>query len=251
MHHYNLGFISDEDIYEHVKKTVESYGCKLRLSLPNEQILDPIKLIFDYKVYGKFTPLQKEKENISVEKDILKVYHVGAFHKNVFKIASKDWRTSNEEFDVLNNKKHIYAFLIERITSLKISTAQKMFIEMQAKLLEDKQATCYLIETLADKSTDAPWEVSIGEKNLTRHNIRKMSIDKFYGLVFGDQLAFFKLCKALPRIIDDVVNDDEELNLKKSVYDNLIATHRDPLTALFLHSFSHYEGFSQLLKYES
>ena len=47
MHKYNLGFISDEDIYEHVKMTVEAYRREITLNQFNENIIDPIKLTFD------------------------------------------------------------------------------------------------------------------------------------------------------------------------------------------------------------
>lgn len=52
-HNYNLGFISNEDIYQHVKLTVESYRREITLEQFNDNIVDPIKLTFDSKVYGK------------------------------------------------------------------------------------------------------------------------------------------------------------------------------------------------------
>ena len=53
MRNYKLGFISDNDIYEHVKCTVESYRRNITLEEFNVNIVDPIKLTFDSKVYGK------------------------------------------------------------------------------------------------------------------------------------------------------------------------------------------------------
>lgn len=52
-HDYNLGFISNEDIFQHVKSTVESYRRDISLKKFNEHIVDPIKLTFDSKIYGK------------------------------------------------------------------------------------------------------------------------------------------------------------------------------------------------------
>ena len=51
MRKYNLGFISDETIYEHVKATVKSYRREITLKQFNENIIDPIKLTFDSKIY--------------------------------------------------------------------------------------------------------------------------------------------------------------------------------------------------------
>ena len=73
-----------------------------------------------------------------------------------------------------------------------------------------------------------------------------MSMDKFYELVFGDPKAFYKLCMALPQIIEDVVSENEALALNNSVYEELTKEHADLLTALYLLAFSTYEGFDQI-----
>lgn len=44
MREYNLGFISDENIYNHVKETVLRYSASLDLKKFNKNIIDPIKL---------------------------------------------------------------------------------------------------------------------------------------------------------------------------------------------------------------
>ena len=53
MKKYNLEFISDKDIYDHVRRTIESYRRNINLKEFNSNIVDPIKLTFDAKVYGK------------------------------------------------------------------------------------------------------------------------------------------------------------------------------------------------------
>ena len=53
MHKYNLGFIKDEDIYSHVKDTVAQYRKSIDLKEFNSNIIDPIKLTFDSKIYGQ------------------------------------------------------------------------------------------------------------------------------------------------------------------------------------------------------
>ena len=52
---YNLGFISDKDIYDHVKETVLRYSVGIDLKEFNSNIVDPIKLTFDAKVYNRRT----------------------------------------------------------------------------------------------------------------------------------------------------------------------------------------------------
>ena len=53
MRDYQLGFISNENIFNHVKETVELYRNHINLKEFNKNIIDPIKLTFDSKVYGK------------------------------------------------------------------------------------------------------------------------------------------------------------------------------------------------------
>ena len=70
-----------------------------------------------------------------------------------------------------------------------------------------------------------------------------MSMDKFYELVFGDKLAFYKLCMVLPTIIEDVINENDEFTLKNTVYEELQSKNGDLQLSLFLLAFSTYEGF--------
>ncbi len=71
-------------------------------------------------------------------------------------------------------------------------------------------------------------------------------MDKFYELVFGAPKAFYKLCMALPQIIEDVVSENQALALNNTVYKELTKEHSDLLTALYLLAFSTYEGFDQI-----
>ena len=119
-------------------------------------------------------------------------------------------------------------------------------MKMQAKLLDDDQAVCYLVEAISTKSKDDTWKITLDKKARSHNKIRRMSMDKFYELVFGDSKAFYKLCIALPSIIEDVLNENKTLALKNTVYEELTKEHSDLLTALYLLAFSTYEGFDQI-----
>lgn len=117
---------------------------------------------------------------------------------------------------------------------------------MQGKLLEDDEATCYLVEVISKRSRDDAWRISLDGKPHEHKKIRRMSLDKFYALVFGVEDAFFKLCMALPQIIEDVVKENPGLELKNTVYSELTKEHADILTSLYLLAFATYEGFDNL-----
>ena len=86
MRDYNLGFISNEDIYQHVKETVGLYRNKIDLEQFNSNIIDPIKLTFDSKIYGKTFEEIIEAECIR-QVDKTNTNHIGYFHQNLFKLS--------------------------------------------------------------------------------------------------------------------------------------------------------------------
>lgn len=246
MTNYDLGFISNEDIYKHVKLTVEAYRREITLNQFNENIIDPVKLTFDSKVYGK-TLQQVVEDECFRQIDKSNTNRIGYFHQNIFNYAGKGWVVPKEGFDVENNKLHIYAELKNKHNTMNSASSQKTYMKMQAKLLDDDQAVCYLVEVISKKSKDETWNITLDKKERSHNKIRRMSIDKFYSLVFGDPQAFYKLCRALPVIIEDVVRDNNHLTITNTVFAELTKKHSDLLSAMYMLAFSTYEGFEQFM----
>lgn len=48
---YGLSFISDDDLYHHVKNTVLKYRFQIDFKKLNKNLIDPIKLTFDSAIY--------------------------------------------------------------------------------------------------------------------------------------------------------------------------------------------------------
>ncbi len=245
MRDYNLGFISNEDIYEHVKTTVKSYRREITLAQFNENVVDPVKLTFDSKVYEKSIQ-QAIADECFRQIDKSNTNRIGYFHQNIFKYAGNGWIVPKEGFDVENNDLHIYVELKNKHNTMNSASSQKTYMKMQGKLLDDDMATCYLVEAISKKSKDDIWRITLDKKPRSHNKIRRMSMDRFYELVFGDSKAFYKLCMALPLIIEDVITENKELQLSNSVYEELTREHSNLLTALYLLAFSTYEGFSEL-----
>lgn len=242
MRDYNLGFISNRDIYGHVRETVKSYRREITLDQFNSNIVDPVKLTFDAKVYGKdirqviedecFRQIDKSNSN-----------RIGYFHQNIFRYADNGWCVPKEGFDVENKELHIYAELKNKHNTMNAASATRTYMKMQGMLLDDDEATCYLVEVISKRSKDEKWNITVDRKSHSHNRIRRISMDRFYEIVFGDKYAFYKLCVALPQIIEDVVADDTTLSLKNTVYEELTREHADLLSALYLLAFSTYEGF--------
>lgn len=237
---YNLGFIADEIIYNHVKETVMLYRTQIDLQEFNRNIIDPIKLTFDAKVYGKSFEEVIEAECIR-QIDKSNTNHIGFFHQNLFKHIGNGWEVPSEGFDIVNEEKHIFVELKNKHNTMNSRAADSVYMMMQNKILHDDQATCYLVEVIATNSRDEKWT-----HNGNAHGkIRRMSIDKFYGLVFGEELAFCKLCRALPSIIEDVITELQQGHIENSVYKELSKLSPDTFKSLYLLAFKRYDGFQE------
>ena len=242
---YHLGFISDQDIYNHVRDTVLKYKTYIDLKQFNQNVIDPIKLTFDAKVYGKSFEEIIEAECIR-QIDKGNTNHIGYFHQNLFRYAGNGWEVPEAGFDVVNEEKHIYCELKNKHNTMNAASSAKTYMKMQSKLLEDDKAVCYLVEVIAKKSDNDIWGERVDGHTYKHERIRRVSMDKFYDIVFGDRLAFFKLCKKLPAILDDVMQDLNSGKIENHVYDELQTLSTDTLKSLYLLAFKKYDGFEQL-----
>lgn len=242
MRDYNLGFISNENIFQHVKETVDMYRNSIDLKQFNSNIVDPIKLTFDSKVYGKSFEDIIEAECIR-QIDKSNTNHIGGyFHQYLFKYIGNGWEVPEKGFDIINNERHIYVELKNKHNTMNSGAATTVYANMQNKILHDDQAVCMLVEVIATGSRNEKWN----KGGLSHQNIRRVSIDKFYEIVFGDEIAFYKLCKALPDIIDDVVEEFELGGTQNTVYEELRKLSPDTFKSLYLLAFKTYNGFSNL-----
>ena len=245
---YNLGFISNEDIYNHVKNTVLQYRRNINLKEFNKNLIDPIKMTFDAKIYGQDIRQAIEAECFR-QIDKTNNNRIGYFHQYLFKYAGGSWIVpDNGElggFDVLNDDLHIYVEMKNKHNTMNSASASDTYIKMQSKILKDDKAVCMLVETIAKNSQNIVWNLTINEKgrkeSYSHERIRRVSMDKFYEIVFRDKYAFFKLCKALPTILDDVLSEDDSTKLHNTVYEELDKTNF--YKSIYLLAFKTYEGF--------
>ncbi|HFU77499.1 MAG TPA: Eco47II family restriction endonuclease [Epsilonproteobacteria bacterium] len=245
MQHYNLGFISDEDLFSHVKETVEKYRFNIDLKKFNKNLIDPIKLTFDSKIYGKRLEETIELEIIR-QMDKSNTNHIGYFHQNIFKYIDSAWEVPKQGFDLINKKEKIYVEMKNKHNTMNSSSSQKTYMKMQGMLLDDAENRCMLVEIIAKKSQNIPWQVSLDGMTRKHEYIRRVSIDKFYELVTGEKEAFKMLCEVLPLVLDDVLSTLDKSTIKNTVFSELTQISPNLLKSLYLLSFSKYEGFDTL-----
>ena len=220
MRKYNLGFFADKDIYEHVRNTVMQYRRSINLKEFNKNIIDPIKLTFDSKIY-KQTIEETIKSECIRQIDKTNNNRIGYFHQHIFRYAGGGWEVpangSKGGFDVINEEKHIYVEMKNKHNTMNSASTSATYLKT--------------------------WRVTVDGEQFNNSRVRRVSIDKFYEMVFGDKEAFLKLCKTLPQILDDILKDEPKIAMDYAVYDEIDKT--DFYKSLYLLAFNTYEGFDR------
>ncbi|MDQ6990748.1 MAG: Eco47II family restriction endonuclease [Mariprofundaceae bacterium] len=243
MRNYNLDFISNKDLYQHTKNTVEKYRCKIDLAKFNKNLIDPIKLTFDSKVYAKDIKSVVESEIVR-QMDKSNTNHIGYFHQNIFNYIGEDWTVPKKGYDIVNLEDYYYVEMKNKHNTMNSSSSQKTYMRMQHTLLNIPNSTCMLVEIIARNSQNIVWNISLDGEPVSNENIRRVSIDQFYKLVTGDQFAFKKLCECLPSVIEDIIQDIQLDTESNTVVSELEKISPNVLKSLYLLSFGKYEGFS-------
>ena len=245
MKRYNLHFIQDSDLFEHVKCTVLKYRFAIDLQQFNSNLIDPIKLTFDAKVY------KKDIEDVLVSEVIRQLdksntNHIGHFHQNIFRyIGGGEWEVPDQGYDIVNLKQQIFVEMKNKHNTMNSSSSQKTYMRMQNTLLKNESAVCMLVEVIAANSQNMPWVASMDGVRLAHEKIRRVSIDKFNEIVTGDQFAFKKLCEILPRVIEDVVASIQIAESSNTVLNELKKIDSNLLKSIYLMSFKKNQGFNE------
>lgn len=248
---WNLNFISKEDLKEHIKNTIATYEKTLDgidLVKFNTNIVDPIKMVFDSKVYRKDFE-EVVKDELVRQRDKTNTNAIGYFHQNMFKYI-KNCEVPKEGFDVIVSMKNgnkIYVEMKNKHNTMNSSSTQKTYMRMQNKIASNSKVECFLVEVIAKNSQNIEWKVTVDGEKLENKRIRRVSIDKFYEIVTGDNEAFYKICMVLPKLIDEIIDENKELQVgSDTVIDELYDKNPDLLKALYLLAFKEYEGFNKI-----
>ena len=260
-----LTFITEEEFKSHVVATIEKYGEKLEsfnIARFNSNLVDPIKLIFDKMVYHS-TWEEIVKNEIFRQRDKSNNNDIGYFHQKIFQYIAKCHVPPNGEeggWDVIFQDPDgihlttgdcvhtIYVEMKNKHNTMNSSAAGKTYIKMQHQLLQDDDCACYLVEAIAKRSQDIKWETTVDKRKVSHRLIRRVSLDKFYALVTGQEDAFYQMCLILPEVIESVVSDAAIRTPKDTVMQELqqIADTQGISIAMafYMLGFSTYNGFN-------
>ena len=148
----------------------------------------------------------------------------------------------------------VYVEMKNKHNTMNSASAGKTFIKMQNQLLNDDDCACFLVEAIAQRSQNIKWETTVDGKKVGHRLIRRVSMDQFYALVTGQEDAFYRVCMALPSIIEKAVKDLDGCTLPHdTVMDELSAKAREQniasedlaiAMAAYMLGFGSYKGFA-------
>lgn len=248
----NLSFISDENLYKHVKKLLlkcsEAFQ-PMDLTKFNNNLIDPIKLLFDQKVYKKpFDDIIKLEIQRQRDKTISNA--IGMFHQELFQYI-ENCEVPSKGFDVIytnpnpNTNQKIYVELKNKHNTMNSSSGPYTYMKMRSHIKEYPNDLCCLVEIIAKTSQNIPWQFSHNKKIFKDEKIRRISIDQFYAIITKDSDSFFKLCQTLSKVIDGILEDNRTIdtNPQDTVLSELKKKNPDILESLYLLAFESYNGF--------
>lgn len=225
---WKLNFISEEEFKNHVRATIMKYGEKLEsydLKRFNSNLIDPIKLLFDKSVYQ--TSWEEIVNNeIFRQRDKSNNNDIGYFHQNIFsyfkgcEVPQAGWDVIYKnpdgikmpDGDVVHT---LYVEMKNKHNTMNSASSAKTYIKMQGQILEDDDCACFLVEAIAKKSQNIKWTTKVDGKNVQHRLIRRVSMDQFYAILTGEEDAFYKMCMALPEIINSVVNEEGSVSVPR------------------------------------
>jgi hypothetical protein len=209
----------------------------------NRNLVDPIKLTFDSIVYSQSIEETIENEVLR-QLDKSNSNLIGYFHQNIFHHLNPKWNVPKHGYDVENMIDKVFVEMKNKHNTMNSSSSAKTFMRMQSTIIRDPLSTCLLVEVIAKRSQNVDWVVTLdGTRMIADNRIRRVSIDKFYDMVTGEKNSFARLCKVLPRVIEDVVKENSVNSKSNTVFQELEAISPNLLTSIYLLSFKNYDGF--------
>ncbi len=225
-------------------------------------------MIFDKTVYNA-TWDEIISNEIFRQRDKANNNDIGYFHQRIFQYIDKcrvpdngkegGWDVIYEnpnsiEIPSVGTVSRVYVEMKNKHNTMNSASAGKTFIKMQNQLLKDDDCACFLVEAIAQRSQNIKWETTVDKNKVGHKLIRRVSIDRFYALVTGEDDAFYKMCMVLPKTIKNAVDElgnnivpndtviDELKELSKNY--NFDSEDLSIAMAVYMLGFQSYLGFS-------
>jgi translation elongation factor EF-G len=247
-------FISDAHLLDCIGNLHKSY-LRAKNNITKKSFyankVDTIKLTFD----AKFNNIEEES---LIESEVLRQIDksinnsIGTFHEQVFS-GIKGFEAGNlSGYDIKAKDNTVFADIKNKHNTMNSSAAEALFQKLARYADDYKKAKCYWVQILAKGSFCKLWSGDINGKEYSHSRVYKISGDKFYALLSGQDDALFQLYKMLPQAINDylksIEHNDEilENSALNEIELNIKSSKRSVLDQITFENYSYYLGFNKL-----
>jgi hypothetical protein len=249
-----VDFVSDDHLMHCIKGLHLAYlKAKKNLSKRNfySNKVDTIKMTFD----AKFNVV--DEENL-VQSEILRQIDksinnsIGTFHEQVLG-GIRGFEAGNlSGYDIKAKNDSLFADIKNKHNTMNSSASEALFQKL-ARFADDyKNAKCYWVQILAKSSFCELWKGDINGKEYQHSRVYKISGDRFYALLSGQDNALLSLYQALPFAIKDYLKSIEKVDDNKANYAldeiklEVKKSNRSIIDQITFENYSYYLGFENL-----
>jgi hypothetical protein len=249
-----LNFISDSHLLTCIENLYHSYQ-RAKNNLTKRHFysnkVDTIKLTFD----SKFNEIGEER---LIQSEILRQIDksinnsIGTFHEQILGGIKGFEYGSLSGYDIKAADSTLFADIKNKHNTMNSSAAEALFQKLARYADDNKNAKCYWVQILAKGSFCELWNGEINGKEYSHSRVYKISGDRFYSLLSGQEDALYQLYKILPKAIHDYLNSIGQLvNIaENSALDEIkevtSQTGRSVLDQITFENYGYYLGFKKL-----
>lgn len=249
-----LNFISDEHFLNCIGNLHKSY-VKAKNNITKNKFysnkVDTIKMTLD----SKFNDIDEES---LIQSEILRQIDksinnsIGTFHEQILGGINGYEIGNLSGFDIKATNDTLFADIKNKHNTMNSSSSEALFQKLARYADTYKKANCYWVQILAKKSFNTLWHGDINGKEYSHSRVYRISGDRFYTLLTGEEDAFFQLYKKLPIAIEDylnsiaknqTINDNSAIDEIKTIAHSSKRTILDQIT---FENYSYYLGFDKL-----
>lgn len=232
---HNLPFINNKDLLKHIEETIRKYEGNLiswNLKKFNKNKIDPIKMVFD-KTVNNFSWEEIIENEIFRQRDKSNTNAIGYFHQNIFKyikhckVPEYGWDIIYEPTDRIEISKGVKVKRIKvemknKHNTMNSSSKNDLYNRCIREITKDPDCATFLVEVITPTSKNQKWEKNTDGRTIDEDRIRIVSIDEFYEIVTGQEDAFYQLCMKLPKLVDFVFKNSDDIEIERdTVFDEL------------------------------
>lgn len=213
--------------------------------------IDTLKLTFD----AKFNQMTEEQLiNFEIKRQVDKAINnaIGTFHEEILGGIDGYEIGNKSVYDIKATDNTLFADIKNKHNTMSSSAAESLYKKLERFADSLPQAKCYWVQIWATKSFNEPWATTFKNKTYHHPRVYKISGDRFYALLTGQDNALYQLYQILPKAIDDylVKSEDAKNQSENSALDEIqkeaTAANRTIINQISKDNFGYYLGFDKL-----